>query len=379
MTIIEEALKRLHEKGAKLEIEDKPVEDEPEKLSPPPGRSYERASDVHRVVSRARRFRRRKRAYPVMGALVIVVALAWFVWDQNVFDIKRWYKTSGGRGKISAAKQASIVAERKPAGLVKTAVGGKKKMSASFGSLSSKKQKIARKKRKKMVKAVSRPAKRPKTVLDKPLSTVKNVKKSDTSQQKIMAAVSPSVKQPVEAVGKKRVDLKKAGEVRKKDYLSSGERLDFARELINDSLYSDALDNLKPIFDAPPGNWEPYLLMGTAYLGLGRLDKADDFFRQGIKIDDARPRLWLQRAIVAQQKDDHQSALKILREVEKIAPSMPEIKLNIGYSNDVLGNKAEAAKSYQIFLAYTEGREDYFLMRRQVFQRLLKLGYQPSG
>lgn len=163
-----------------------------------------------------------------------------------------------------------------------------------------------------------------------------------------------------------------------KSTLSYGQRISFVKDLLGDSLYSEAVDNLKPLFDTPPGVWEPYLLMGTAYMGLGDLEVADSYFKKGLAVDKNRPRLWLQRAVVAQQQGDHNAALEILRKVETFAPRMPEIKLNIGYSSDVLGKTDNAAKAYQSFLALTEGRRTYFSLRLQVVQRLLELGYQPT-
>lgn len=179
----------------------------------------------------------------------------------------------------------------------------------------------------------------------------------------------------------KKVDSKpkRIKKVRKQETLSYGQRIGIVKDLLNDSLYSDAVDKLQPLFDNPPVVWEPYLLMGTAYMGLGDLGVADSYFKKGLVIDKNRPRLWLQRAVVAQQQGDHDAALKILRKVEALAPRMPEIKLNIGYSSDVLGKKDNAVKAYQSFMALTEGRRDYFSLRLQVLQRLLELGYKSVG
>lgn len=198
-------------------------------------------------------------------------------------------------------------------------------------------------------------------------------KKKQTIVAKTAGGKSRRSKQAAKVKNVKQTKKKR----RQKFALSYGERLNFVKDLLNDSLYSDAVDNLQPLFDTPPIVWEPYLLMGTAYLGLGDLEVADSYFKRGLAIDAKRPRLWLQRAVVAQQRDDHGTALEILHKVETLAPRMPEIKLNIGYSNDVLGKKDDAAKAYQSFLALTESRRDYFTLRRQVFQRLLKLGYKP--
>ncbi|MCP4413615.1 MAG: tetratricopeptide repeat protein, partial [Gammaproteobacteria bacterium] len=152
-----------------------------------------------------------------------------------------------------------------------------------------------------------------------------------------------------------------------------GKQLKQARHLINIGSYNDAIDILKPIIDRQEETWDTYLLMGAAYLGLGELDYAETYSEMGLAMNGKVPQLWLQCAIVEQQRGKHEAALKILNEAEKLAPDIPEMQLNIGYSYDAIGNQKLSVKAYNSFLKLTEGNSAYMMVRYKVLERLRNL------
>ncbi len=152
-----------------------------------------------------------------------------------------------------------------------------------------------------------------------------------------------------------------------------GKQLKQARHLINIGSYSEAIDILKPIIDRQEETWDTYLLMGAAYLGLGELGYAETYSEMGLAINGKVPQLWLQCAIVEQQRGKHEAALRILNEAEKLAPDIPEVQLNIGYSYDAIGNQKLSAKAYNSFLKLTEGNPAYMMVRYKVLERLRNL------
>ncbi len=146
-----------------------------------------------------------------------------------------------------------------------------------------------------------------------------------------------------------------------------------AKNLIMTGSYTEAIDMLKTIIGRSEGTWDTYLLIGTAYLGSGELDNAEAYLDMGLAINANIPQLWLQRAIVEQQRGNHEIALQILHETESIAPDMPEVQLNIGYSYDIIGNKNLSAKAYLSFLRLTEGNRAYMMVRHKILKRLQHL------
>jgi len=52
--------------------------------------------------------------------------------------------------------------------------------------------------------------------------------------------------------------------------------------------------------------------MGTAKLGLGQLDEADQFFIEGLACNGTVSHLWVQRALVGQQRGRYWEAIEAL-------------------------------------------------------------------
>ena len=147
-----------------------------------------------------------------------------------------------------------------------------------------------------------------------------------------------------------------------------------AKHMINVGSYEKAVNILNPIIENYVATWKVYLLIGTAYLGLNELDKAEKYLDKGLAVTGKQPQLWLQRAVVEQQRGDHGTALQLLKEAQKLAPAMPEVQLNIGYSNDTMGDRLlEAKTAYKLFLDLTEGNSAYFTVRKKVMERLVSL------
>ncbi len=163
---------------------------------------------------------------------------------------------------------------------------------------------------------------------------------------------------------------------KEKPPLTPEERIKEAKKLIQSGAYKEAAKLLEPKRGEEADNetWENYLLLGTARLGAGNLERAEQSFDKGLALNSKQPQLWLQRAIVEQQKGNHETALQLLKECQKLAPAMPEVQLNIGYSIDTIGADKYAAKmAYETFIELTEGNPAYIAVRQKVLERLVIL------
>ena len=166
--------------------------------------------------------------------------------------------------------------------------------------------------------------------------------------------------------------------------LSPAQQLRDARHLIQVGKYQEASALLSPFFHKPPVNWQPWFWMGTALLGKGDIEKADQFFLSGLARNDKVPQLWIQRALVAQQRGNYQLAIHELRQAESLEPNLPHIHLNMGYAYEQLGNNRLANQYYGKFLKASEGNPEFFSTRKKLFARLtqqtptVKLSLPPS-
>lgn len=149
--------------------------------------------------------------------------------------------------------------------------------------------------------------------------------------------------------------------------------LHHARQLIQNGEYKEAQAMLSPLFHDPPVTWEPWFWMGTAYLGAGQLEQADQYFLSGLARNDKVPQLWIQRALVAQQQGSYQLAVHELRQAEALQPDLPHIHLNMGYAYERMGNNRLANQYFGKFLQLTEGEPEFFSIRKKLFARLTSM------
>ncbi len=150
-------------------------------------------------------------------------------------------------------------------------------------------------------------------------------------------------------------------------------RLARAQHFITQRQYAQAVNVLRPLFVRPPDRWEPWFWLGTAQLGLGRLEKAQASFVDGLARDATVPQLWVQRALVSQQQGRFGEALDALRQAELLAPELPEVQLNLAYALEVAGDRRVSVKHYRMFLTLTEGEKAYYTTRKKVLDRISRL------
>lgn len=142
---------------------------------------------------------------------------------------------------------------------------------------------------------------------------------------------------------------------------------------INQQEYEKALVGLQPLFVSAPGEWEPWFWRGTAQLGIGQWEQAEESLIEGLARNSNVPQLWIQRALVHQQQGKFGEAVEYLRQAELLAPESPKVQLNLGFSLESQGQKALALDHYRAFLVLTEGQPPYHNVRKKVFERMASL------
>ncbi len=142
------------------------------------------------------------------------------------------------------------------------------------------------------------------------------------------------------------------------------------REQLKAEAYAEAGRNAEVLARDFPERWEPWFWLGTAQLAQGQLDAAETALEHASRIDSKVARVWIQRAVVAQERGDHAAAVNLLNKARDLSPKSPQIYLNLGYSNDALNLSAEAEINYRLYLSLTEGDGSYSAQRKHVIKRL---------
>jgi Flp pilus assembly protein TadD len=182
----------------------------------------------------------------------------------------------------------------------------------------------------------------------------------------------------VSSAGSSRTVTKSGGEFSGTPLLSSSEQpdlidtaVDEARQALAHGNYSQALAALESDADVPEYRADYWLVKGSAYLALGMLESAERCLNKAGSAAPGNPQVAVQLAIVIQERDDHAAALQILAEAAAENAHVPEIFLNMGYSQLAIGAESEAQRSFRTFMKLTRDRSRY-RQQREALERWLQ-------
>lgn len=147
--------------------------------------------------------------------------------------------------------------------------------------------------------------------------------------------------------------------------------VDEARNALSLGNYADALAALESVPDVSEHRADYWLVKGSAHLALGMLEAAENSLGKADSVATGNPQVAVQLAIVKQEKDDHPAALRILSDAAADNAHVPEIFLNMGYSQLALGDQPEAQRSFRTFMKLTQNRSRY-QQQREALQRWLQ-------
>ena len=223
---------------------------------------------------------------------------------------------------------------------------------------------------------------------NQPPDTLRNQESSSENRSGI-EGIQPAVNRP-SVIPKQSVNKKK--EADKKDTFSNrirnpdrnpstqqgrarndAKKLRQGSTLVKKRLYHQAIDVLQPLLMTTRQEWEVWFWMGTAEMGLGRFQKAREYFREGLERDETIPELWIQYAIAEHQVGRYSQAEKILRQALRLAPALPQVHLNLALALESAGNIRGALRHYRQFLSLTQRKTSFFSTRRKVLDRILNL------
>ncbi|MDX8409578.1 MAG: tetratricopeptide repeat protein [Mariprofundales bacterium] len=140
--------------------------------------------------------------------------------------------------------------------------------------------------------------------------------------------------------------------------------------MIDDGQYDAAWQVMQPLLRPQSLDWRPWFWSGTAELMSGRLGRAGDHLDEALARDGRVAAVWVQRALVAQQRGRYVAAWQLLRIAESLAPNSSVVLLNIGYTLEVLGQSKSASDYYNRYLVTTAGRAKNWKTRKAVLLRL---------
>ncbi|TLS69193.1 tetratricopeptide repeat protein [Mariprofundus erugo] len=143
-------------------------------------------------------------------------------------------------------------------------------------------------------------------------------------------------------------------------------RLLYGQVLVQMGEYKEASLVLVPLLKESNRDWHAWYWAATAALQLKNLDQANIFISKAVSIQGDNGLLWIEKAVVEEERNNYQQAINILNVAKDYAGELPRIYLNVGYCADKLGNKELANQSYTRFLILTANDPQYNDVREKV-------------
>ncbi len=150
-------------------------------------------------------------------------------------------------------------------------------------------------------------------------------------------------------------------------------RLILASLLVQDQQYATAIAQLTQLVKPSNKDWRPWFWQGTALLMLGKLDQAASSLDEALQRESSRTSLWVQRALVEQERGSHRTALQLLAVAEQIEPDNAQVLINTAYSTEALADHENAIKTYRHFLSSNTENTASHKARHTVMSHLVKL------
>ena len=143
--------------------------------------------------------------------------------------------------------------------------------------------------------------------------------------------------------------------------------------LVRAGRYPEALLLLRPLAEETDASWQTLFWAGTAALGTGNLVLAENWLNRALAKESGNATLWLQRALVEEERGEAVAALHFLNTARKLAPDHIQVILNYAYVMDALDRREEAVAQYSRFLLLTADHPGYTALRLKIVQRIGRL------
>ncbi len=154
---------------------------------------------------------------------------------------------------------------------------------------------------------------------------------------------------------------------------NSSIRLAYGRVLTKLAKNNEAIKVLSPLTSQSQQDWRAWFWAGTAMLLNNDLENAGDFLDEALAREGEEVAIWVQRAIVEQQKENSQAAVYMLQVADNLQPNNPDVMLNFAYANEAIGEISKSIIAYKHFLKSSTSDGRYGKLRSLVLMRLAEI------
>lgn len=135
-----------------------------------------------------------------------------------------------------------------------------------------------------------------------------------------------------------------------------GKLIDKGKQLVSQEQFEESLKTVRQILDIKPNSAAGYLILGDAYKGLGKKEKAVEAYESACEHASMYMEPLKKLAEFYEEEGDHENRLRYLEKLDKLSPLNVERKVDMGGIHVEMGNddKAEVLFDHAINQAKRE-------------------------
>ena len=161
--------------------------------------------------------------------------------------------------------------------------------------------------------------------------------------------------------------------INNKDHILT--RIYYGRLLVKNGDGDKAISVLQPLAKQSMNDWRLWFWLGTAQLINGELDNAAFSLDEALAREGDVVSLWVQRAIVEQERGNADTAVHLLQIADNIEPGNSDVMVNYAYASELSGDINKAIIIYKHFLQITSSNPRYGRLRSQILFRLSQFSH----
>lgn len=207
-----------------------------------------------------------------------------------------------------------------------------------------------------------------KLILAAALTFAAGIVSATESQQKLLASI---VEQ--ENAGKLLAAMSRARTNYSLNEKNELARLTYARLMVKNGKPAEAIDLLKPLANQHGDDWRPWFWLGSAQLMMKQLDDAAWSMDEALAREGSRVSVWVQRAVIEQERGNPQAAANMLQVADSIEPGNIDVLVNYAYALERSGELEKSSAVYRRFLKASATNPEVGRLRSRVLSRLTSI------
>jgi tetratricopeptide (TPR) repeat protein len=145
------------------------------------------------------------------------------------------------------------------------------------------------------------------------------------------------------------------------------------RLLVKNNNPHKAIELLQPLAKDSNSNWQPWFWLGSAYLLTNDYNNAEFYLDEALAREGNQSAIWVQRAIVEQQKGNTEATIHFLQVANNLSPNNPEVLVNFAYASEKIGELDKSIQAYKRFLQASASQRSFGRLRSQIMLRISQI------